>query len=128
PQPQVALAVCGLCMQASTLVWLGGAALGTATATRVANALGQGDAAGARRLSYTSLGLVLASQLLSTARTWCSPPSCAVRAGSGWAPAAAWRAGGGWGCRWPTTWPCRPAWACGGCERGSRSPRRCRRG
>ncbi|KAG2451395.1 hypothetical protein HYH02_003996 [Chlamydomonas schloesseri] len=58
----VAVGVTGLCLQFSTLVWLSAASISSATATRIANALGRGDAAGARRLTYTSLGMAAVSQ------------------------------------------------------------------
>ncbi|KAG2445740.1 hypothetical protein HXX76_000346 [Chlamydomonas incerta] len=58
----VAVGVTGLCLQFSTLVWLSAASISSATATRIANALGRGDAAGARRLTYTSLGMAAVTQ------------------------------------------------------------------
>ncbi|KXZ41992.1 hypothetical protein GPECTOR_228g509 [Gonium pectorale] len=64
PNPDVAVGVTGLCLQFSTLVWLTAASISSATATRIANALGKGDAAGAQRLAYTALGMSLASQVL----------------------------------------------------------------
>ncbi|KAG2485830.1 hypothetical protein HYH03_015413 [Edaphochlamys debaryana] len=60
----VAVGVTGLCLQFSTLVWLSAASISSATSTRIANALGKGDAAGARRLAFTSLGLALVTQSL----------------------------------------------------------------
>ncbi|GLI58905.1 hypothetical protein VaNZ11_000687 [Volvox africanus] len=62
--PEVAVGVTGLCMQFSTLVWLSAASISSATCTRIAISLGKGDAAGAQRLAYSSLGLVLLSQTL----------------------------------------------------------------
>lgn len=58
----VAVGVTGLCLQFSTLVWLSAASISSATATRIANALGRGDAAGAKRLTYTSLGMAAVTQ------------------------------------------------------------------
>lgn len=50
PDAEVAVAVTGLSTQIQTLPWIMCYSLGTATATRVAQALGAGDAVRASRL------------------------------------------------------------------------------
>lgn len=70
PDAEVAVAVTGLSTQIQTIPWIMCYSLGTATSTRVAQALGAGDAARAARLFRASCVLVLVASAAMCAGMW----------------------------------------------------------
>jgi multidrug resistance protein, MATE family len=61
-RPQLSVAVMGLCLNVTALLYMIPLGLGTATAVRVGNALGAAAPIAARRASFISLGLVFCTQ------------------------------------------------------------------
>ncbi|KAF6264495.1 mate-domain-containing protein [Scenedesmus sp. NREL 46B-D3] len=70
PDAETAVAVMGLSTQLSLLPWMFCYSLGTATATRIAQALGGGSALRASRLLRVACGLVLACSVCLCAGVW----------------------------------------------------------